>query len=77
MWYLESWENVKYISHIPNIIKDAYANELDYTNKYVYVYWDQIWIITNDKKVPINLLENTWNWFNILDQELPLITYFW
>ncbi len=77
MWYLESWENVKYISHVPNIINEAYANELDYTNKYVYVYWDQIWIITNDKKIPINLLENTWNWFNILDQELPLITYFW
>lgn len=50
MWYLETGEDIQYISqNLPNIIKKIYANELNYLNRYVYVYWDKIWVITDDK----------------------------
>lgn len=77
MWYLESWDNIKFISQLPNLISETFADDIDYSDRYTYVTGNMIWIITDENKAPINENEAFSWWVNILDQDNPeFITYF-
>ncbi len=72
LWYLENWDNIKTISLFPQI----YAN---LSQRYVYIYWDKLGIITDENNTPIQYT-TTNTWVNILDNEYAqkeLITYIW
>lgn len=74
--YLENWDNVRFISSIDtNILDRAFADELNFSNRQVFVVWDMIWVITDENKVPVQVT-NSWS-LNILDQDNPdFTTYF-
>jgi hypothetical protein len=78
LWYLETTNNeVKYFSEI-NPIKRTYATTTNtnyYLDKKVYIYWDKIWTIT-ENKVPLQEITNT----GVIDLSTytgALTTYFW
>lgn len=77
MWYLESWDSIKFISQLPNLISETFASDINYASRYTYVTGNMIWIITDENKAPINENEAFSGWVNILDQDNPeFITYF-
>ena len=73
MWFLEKWDEINYIS----FLNKSFASELNNKNNLVYIYWDKIWILTDENNIPLQYT-TTHSWINILDDEYENInTYFW
>lgn len=79
MTYMEtSDKDIQYLSQLKTIklIPQTEAtNTWYYQDKKIYVYWDKIWILTNNK---IPLQETTTNtWIDITTLTWNITTYFW
>lgn len=54
MWLAEEEQTI-YAKN--NIVWKIYAKDLDYTKRFVYVYWDKLWVLTEENtNMPINFL---------------------
>lgn len=78
MWYLETNENVKVFWQVP-FFSETFADTNDLKSRYVYVYWDTLWILTDANKAPLQDVISG-SGVNLLDSaQVPVWTtaYFW
>ncbi|MBW7954755.1 type II secretion system protein, partial [Candidatus Gracilibacteria bacterium] len=68
MTYLESGENINYISVLPK----SYAEDItiDYINRPIYIYGDKLGIITDENKTPIQYTYSSQTGVDLLDNSL-------
>ncbi len=75
MTYLENGTDIRHLS----LITPSYATESNsidnYRDRPVYIYWDKLWIITDENKVPIQFQYTAGSGVNLLDIQTPIITY--
>lgn len=65
MWYLETSDNVKVLGYFP-FLNNTFADTNDLKWRYVYVYGDTLWILTDANKTPLQDVI-TWSGVNLLD----------
>ncbi|MCK9272130.1 type II secretion system GspH family protein [Candidatus Gracilibacteria bacterium] len=74
MGYLENGSTINYISQVPSLVSEAFASDINYSNRYTYVTGNMIGILTDENKQPIQ--ETLSGAVNILNPDYQFITYF-
>lgn len=78
MWYLESRDNPKILGW-NSFLNEVFADTNDLSQRYVYVIWDTLWILTDSTKTPLQDVI-AGSGVNLLDSsQVPSGTtaYFW
>ena len=72
--FLETDVSTKYVLDLS--IKPVYAAENIYKDRYVYLYWDKVWILTTSDNEPLQSLTNSWE-LDIQNNTWTYTAYFW
>lgn len=66
--YLENSDSQKVI--LWSIFDNAIAvNNIDYSKRFLYIYWDKVWFLTDNFKQPLQYVLS-WSWIDILSSSL-------